>query len=535
MPYAKTSQRRERRDLREKMRSMGLGHRDIAAEFARRYSLRPRAAWREAYGWSLQDTADRINGFRGNTGLDPGGLAGMTASHLSEYETWPGYRPEPSGRRPTPYLLAVLAAVYDCAVTDLIDLADREYLPPADLLILDKYSQSDPRQPHPDRRKAALLPGSTAYAEGPGVGPQVTGSHEVMRDAGGGLTVGALLPPMAVLAQSAHRSGNSATRAWPDTGWPPDGPGRAKVSRLESLPPDQLDELLALLDQQWHALVKTDNLLGPRAALGGVRTYLGVIDALLRTARSATRARVLALGARYAESAAWLCEDSGEVAASRYWIGRSMEYAVEAGDRLMISWTLFRRSQQATADGDAPQVAGLAAAARREAGELTRPMLAAILQQEAHARALEQNEVACHASLDRALELAAPDDLGDASGGHGSFCTPAYLEMQRGTCWLRLGYPSRAVSAYETAIRSLPPAYRRDCGVALSGKAAALAAANDPDQAALTARQALNIAWDCGSGRIMGMVTSVASGLAPHRTMDSVAGLRAALGEFAGA
>ena len=141
MAYAKTSERREKRLLREQMRSMGLGYRDIAAEFARRYKMRPRAAWREAYGWSLQDTADRINDFRGNTGLDPGGIAAMTAPHLSEYETWPGHRPEPSGRRPTPYLLAVLAAVYDCAVTDLIDLADRQHLRPADLLILDKYSQ----------------------------------------------------------------------------------------------------------------------------------------------------------------------------------------------------------------------------------------------------------------------------------------------------------------------------------------------------------------------------------------------------------
>jgi tetratricopeptide (TPR) repeat protein len=105
--------------------------------------------------------------------------------------------------------------------------------------------------------------------------------------------------------------------------------------------------------------------------------------------------------------------------------------------------------------------------------------------------------------------------------------------MQRGACWLRLGYPSRAVSAYETALRSLPPAYRRDRGVALSGQAAALAAAGDPDQAALTARQALSLARDCGSGRIMSMVTSVASELAPHRTMDSVARLRTALGEFA--
>jgi hypothetical protein len=40
-------------------------------------------------------------------------------------------------------LLALLATVYGCAVTDLIDLADladRQHLPPADLLILDTYN-----------------------------------------------------------------------------------------------------------------------------------------------------------------------------------------------------------------------------------------------------------------------------------------------------------------------------------------------------------------------------------------------------------
>ena len=139
MEYAKTSLRAEKRALREKMRAMGLGYREIAAELARRYRFRPRAAWREAYGWSLKEAAAHINAHSGETGLDPGGIAAMTAAHLCEHENWPGHGPEPSGRRPTPYLLAVLAAVYGCTVPDLVDLADREHLPPADLLILDTY------------------------------------------------------------------------------------------------------------------------------------------------------------------------------------------------------------------------------------------------------------------------------------------------------------------------------------------------------------------------------------------------------------
>jgi hypothetical protein len=63
---------------------MGLGHREVAAELARRYQLRPRAAWREAQGWSLQEAADRINSHGGEAGLDPGGVAAMTAAHLCE-------------------------------------------------------------------------------------------------------------------------------------------------------------------------------------------------------------------------------------------------------------------------------------------------------------------------------------------------------------------------------------------------------------------------------------------------------------------
>ena len=165
MPYAKTSLRKEKRGLREKMRAMGLDYRDIAAEFARRYRLRPRAAWREAYGWSLQETADRINEFRGDIGLDLGGFAGMTASHLCEYENWPGHGSEPSGRRPTPYLLALLGAVYGCAAADLIDLGDREQLPPAQLLILDKYGQGRAVAAAPTSRPESTVSASRADGE----------------------------------------------------------------------------------------------------------------------------------------------------------------------------------------------------------------------------------------------------------------------------------------------------------------------------------------------------------------------------------
>jgi transcriptional regulator with XRE-family HTH domain len=309
------------------------------------------------------------------------------------------------------------------------------------------------------------------------------------------------------------------------------GPGGdALRARLGSFSPAQVHELLSHLTEQWHALVKADNLLGPRHALGAVNDNLRILEALLRAVRPPVRDEALGLAARYAESAAWLYEDSADLAAARYWTRRAAEWAMEGGDRLMVSWTLFRRSQQAGATHDAAQMAGLAAAARREGGALPGPMRAAILQQEARARALNGDEAACHHRLDAAHSLAAAaDDPGDASAGHGSFCTPAYLEMQRGACWLTLGRPAPAITALETAIQSMPPAYRRDRGVALSTQAAAFAACGDPVQAACSGAEALDIARASGSGRLLGMVRAVTASLAGYGETEAVARLRAAV------
>jgi len=143
MAYAKTSQRKEKRDLRERMRAMEFGYRQIAAEFARLYRLRPRAAWREAYGLTLTDAAERFNAHCADSGLDPDGTSGMTAAHLCEYENWPGTGQERNIRKPSAYLLAVLASMYGCDVSELVDLADREKFAPADLLIIDTCTTKD--------------------------------------------------------------------------------------------------------------------------------------------------------------------------------------------------------------------------------------------------------------------------------------------------------------------------------------------------------------------------------------------------------
>ncbi|HEY5989218.1 MAG TPA: hypothetical protein VIV12_22990 [Streptosporangiaceae bacterium] len=149
MPYAKTSLRAEQRSLREKMRALGMSHRQIAVEFARRYRMRPRAAWRHAYGWSQTEAAERINTYAAHAGLGPDSeTVTLTGPHLCEHENWPGEGSQPTGRRPTPYLLSLLAAVYGCTVHDLLDVADYEHMPSADLLIIGKSSPAEGQYGH---------------------------------------------------------------------------------------------------------------------------------------------------------------------------------------------------------------------------------------------------------------------------------------------------------------------------------------------------------------------------------------------------
>ncbi|HEV2371777.1 MAG TPA: hypothetical protein VGS19_06365 [Streptosporangiaceae bacterium] len=212
MAYAKTSLRAGKRELREKMRAMGLDHRQIAVEFIRRYRLRPRAAWREAHGWSQKVAAERINAYAGTTGLDIDGTCTMRGPHLSEIESWPGEGTEPTGRRPKPYLLALLAAVYGCTVLELIDLADREHLPPGDLLILEKYSQNPPgagKQAIHANADPPTPPAQPAAEDG------IPAVRELRQAEAGDLTA---LPPAAVLSALlpvAYRG-----RQEPDTGCP---------------------------------------------------------------------------------------------------------------------------------------------------------------------------------------------------------------------------------------------------------------------------------------------------------------------------
>jgi len=222
MTYAKTSLRGEQRALREQMRALGLSHRQIAVEFARRYRLRPRAAWRNAYGWSQTEAAGRISDYAARAGLDPGGATvAMTAPHLSEYENWPGPGARPAGRRPTPYLLSLLASVYECAVPDLLDLADYEHMPPADRLVINKTApvgvahEQDPQDRlRTSQRAGPVLPEGPLRREPAPVASQPDGLGAVVPPVLTPLATALLSAPRAQAESQRGRLADEAIRIW---------------------------------------------------------------------------------------------------------------------------------------------------------------------------------------------------------------------------------------------------------------------------------------------------------------------------------
>jgi hypothetical protein len=297
------------------------------------------------------------------------------------------------------------------------------------------------------------------------------------------------------------------------------------AERITVTSPAHLDHILIHLREQWHALVKTDNLLGPRFALAGVLNQISVVEALRAVLRDEQRLEVVRLGAQYAESAAWLYEDAGNMAQARYWTSRAMEWAYVGDDQRLLAWTIFRRSQQAAATPDAAQAIGLAQAARRNEEQLATPTRAAIRVQEAYGHALDGNEQASQRLLDEAHTWAASDTVGDAHEGHGSYCTPGHIEIQRANCWLTTGSPNKAIRLYEDTVRTLPPVYQRNRAAALSRLAVAYLAEGQLEQAASTALSALPVARSSGARRILEEIKGVGAALVPHRPLQPVAAL----------
>ncbi|ABW12263.1 hypothetical protein Franean1_2840 [Parafrankia sp. EAN1pec] len=470
------SLRVEQDELRARMRTVGMSHDEIAIEFARRYHYRPRAAHRHARGWTQTQAANHINAHAARAGLDPDGAAPMTGPKLSELETWP----LPSNRRrPTPQILALLAEVYDTSIHNLIDLDDREHLPPTDMLLINTARRNPAADPERGSASAPVLADDSGQ---PRRGEQITmpvvPTAQVMRPAD---ATGAAMPDLD------RRDFVTATATALTFGRP----------ALRNVDPALID----YFNQQLEGHYQADMMLGPRELISTVTAQHTLISNLVATGHGGTRRALLGASAAYASLIGWLHQDAGDLPSSSVWRGIALEAAQRSRDHQLVAYALLNHASVRTDLADGLGALDLCGAVLADAGRLSPKMRVLALQQQAHGASL----IGDRATVDSVLDQAAPlVERCDDAMPWGNACrrTPAYLEVQRATCYGRLGLATAATGLWQQVLATTPTHARRDRGVYLARQATACVQNGDLGRAVEAGRLAADVAVETGSVRI---------------------------------
>ncbi|MBQ0864604.1 Twin-arginine translocation pathway signal [Streptomyces sp. RK75] len=267
-------------------------------------------------------------------------------------------------------------------------------------------------------------------------------------------------------------------------------------------PPRHVDPaLITYFQEQLEGHYRVDMLLGPHDLIGTVSAQYELIDRLIRVAKGETRRGLLRVGAAYTALVGWLYQDAGDMGAAAFWRGLTQEIALRSRNPHLVAYSLVNQAQVRTDLRDGNGVVDLCEAALEKQRVLAPKVRVMVLQQQAHGASLTRDRGSVDTLIDQATGLLrhVEDDL---PWGNACRRTPNYLEVQRATCYGRLGLGREANSLWEQLLSEVPGTVRRDRGVYLARQATAAATAQEPDQAVEIAREAAQIAVDTGSVRM---------------------------------
>ncbi|MYV77111.1 Twin-arginine translocation pathway signal [Streptomyces sp. SID1046] len=258
--------------------------------------------------------------------------------------------------------------------------------------------------------------------------------------------------------------------------------------------------LIDYFEQQLEGHYRADMFLGPHDLIGTVSAQYQLIDKLVRSAKGEVRRGLLRAGASYAALVGWLYQDAGDLPAATFWRGVTQEIAVRSRDRHLVGYSLVNQAQVRTDLGDGYGVIDLCEAALDGPDRLFPKVRIMAMQQQAHGASLIGDRVAVDQLIDAAGGLLSRVD-DDLPWGNACRRTPGYLEVQRATCYGRLGLGREAERLWAQVLDGVPSTARRDRGVFLARRATAAAESREPDRAVEFARSAVEIAVETRSAR----------------------------------
>ncbi|WKD36490.1 Twin-arginine translocation pathway signal [Streptomyces xanthophaeus] len=271
--------------------------------------------------------------------------------------------------------------------------------------------------------------------------------------------------------------------------------------------------LIDYFQQQLEGHYRADMFLGPHDLIGTVSAQYQLIDKLVRSAQGETRRGLLRVGAAYAALVGWLYQDAGDLGAAAFWRGITQEIAARSRDPHLIGYSLVNLAHVRTDLGDGHGVIDLCEAALDDDRLFPKVRIMA-MQQQAHGASLTGDRTAVDQLIDDAggLLRLVDDDL---PWGNACRRTPGYLEVQRATCYGRLGLGREAERLWSQVLDAVPETARRDRGVYLARHATAAAGAREPEQAVEIARAAAEIAAETRSARMLRELATLERAMRP--------------------
>ncbi|MBN6036543.1 helix-turn-helix transcriptional regulator [Amycolatopsis sp. 195334CR] len=276
---------------------------------------------------------------------------------------------------------------------------------------------------------------------------------------------------------------------------------------------------LAALHAHFDQFRRLGQTASPGVVLPALVAQTHTIQQLAGRATEHHRNDLLLLGARYAEYAGWMAQESGDDKAALWWTDRAVEMAEAGGDHDLAAYSLVRRALVTLYRDDARQTIELAQHAQSFPVPARIRGLAA--QREAQGHALAGDRDACLRSLDEAQEL-----LGraDAAPGPvlGTTNLPNPAKMVLGWCMFDMGRAREAAEVLDREVDLIPAEALRTRARYGIRRALAHATANEVDHACALTHELIGLIDVVSSATITLDVQRLRRTLARFRSQPAV-------------